>query len=447
MQEFCIAELLSVDPTSTKANSLELTQPSASSLKKDSSGHQLKQVSKGRRRHRTLARGKRVKIIQFHARKRLYCPKCRFNTVWRTDFQYHFLNHCRKKPFKCDKCRFEINVKFLLDVHKLKHHKTFKKSKFSAEKKRPKGNRSRVKRSLAQSRKKKTQRGKVPSYKCCKLGFTHQASTKTGLKQPESTHLPTKFYQCEMAGCTFQTSKQIDFRYHHIAHTTTQPFNSYQSNYSCATNRGRDTPLSSLQTNRDKGPESGCNYQTSNTKFPILHSMPLSGPYLCQYPDCLYQTKYRAHFIRHQDTHTVYKCSKEGCSYKTGVKENLTFHLFSAHNQKVYKCNIEGCNYMTVKKQCLLYHRASHPIIFKCGKENCNYKTQGKKDFERHGLSHENAYKCLEIDCRYETNDMTRFRLHREWHSCLKPFKCQFPNCKYETKFKRNLTRHQKIHK
>lgn len=95
----------------------------------------------------------------------------------------------------------------------------------------------------------------------------------------------------------------------------------------------------------------------------------------------------KAHYLIH--TGDTFKCQKEGCTFETHVRSNLTNHMVRHSNMYAYHCEICGTNFTLEKnlKRHMLMHKAVKS--FQC--EKCKYYTTSDDKlmthyYNRHGI-------------------------------------------------------------
>merc|ERR1719430_547901 len=176
-----------------------------------------------------------------------------------------------------------------------------------------------------------------------------------------------------------------------------------------------------------------------------------------------------------------YNCRIPNCSFESGKKEDLAFHVKSKHPNSVHICTNCGRNFADNQK--LLQHLASHarsgkgrkclPANYSC--PQCPREFNRKRHMELHVLfkhSQERPFSCEQCGKKFKTrhcvnihlrshgiggyswcceecgktfNQISAYHVHLKVHSNIREFACE--DCGMTFKLKHSLKKHQLVHK
>jgi hypothetical protein len=88
-------------------------------------------------------------------------------------------------------------------------------------------------------------------------------------------------------------------------------------------------------------------------------------------------------------------------------------------------------------------------IGFRCSFEGCDYRTQHKANIRTHFRTHtkERPYKCRFEGCSFTSSQVGNRNMHERIHTGVKPHVCDFPGCTYSSAKGSNLRAHkQRMH-
>jgi len=176
-----------------------------------------------------------------------------------------------------------------------------------------------------------------------------------------------------------------------------------------------------------------------------------------------------------------YNCRIIDCTFESGKKEDLAFHVKSTHPNQVHICTDCGRNFADNQK--LLQHLASHarsgkgrkcmPANYNC--PHCTREFNRKRHMELHVLfkhSQDRPFSCEQCGKKFKTrhcvnihlrshgiggyswcceecgktfNQISAYHVHLKVHSNVRDFACE--DCGMTFKLKHSLKKHQLVHK
>lgn len=176
-----------------------------------------------------------------------------------------------------------------------------------------------------------------------------------------------------------------------------------------------------------------------------------------------------------------YNCRIPDCTFESGKKEDLAFHVKSNHPNSVHICTNCGRNFADNQK--LLQHLASHarsgkgrkcmPANYNC--PHCPREFNRKRHMELHVLfkhSQDRPFSCEQCGKKFKTrhcvnihlrshgiggyswcceecgktfNQISAYHVHLKVHSNVRDFACE--DCGMTFKLKHSLKKHQLVHK
>jgi DNA-directed RNA polymerase subunit RPC12/RpoP len=176
-----------------------------------------------------------------------------------------------------------------------------------------------------------------------------------------------------------------------------------------------------------------------------------------------------------------YNCRIPNCTFESGKKEDLAFHVKSNHPNSVHICTNCGRNFADNQK--LLQHLASHarsgkgrkcmPANYNC--PHCPREFNRKRHMELHVLfkhSQDRPFSCEQCGKKFKTrhcvnihlrshgiggyswwceecgktfNQISAYHVHLKVHSNVRDFACE--DCGMTFKLKHSLKKHQLVHK
>lgn len=212
---------------------------------------------------------------------------------------------------------------------------------------------------------------------------------------------------CSIFGCDYQTLQRKRFQDHSLTHTDATAISCEHKDCTF-----KSTDHSALRTHV-------CNHHKK-----IEDITPEEKIYICDHPNCGFQTKYSDHLDSHKLTHGngAKSCLQKECHFKTtyvvAFKEHMRmFHPEIRRQEKTFRCLHFNCNYETTHRYYLKAHERHHynPKPFTCDHFRCKYRAISHSNLERHKLTHsENATSCDQRDCSFKSTDPRAFIAHME---------------------------------
>ena len=142
----------------------------------------------------------------------------------------------------------------------------------------------------------------------------------------------------------------------------------------------------------------------------------------CDFNNCgqkfMTELNLNCHKSIHYKVNNQYVCRESDCNFETTVLRSLVEHKYSHLNDKPFKCNIDGCIKTYKRNHDLLFHQRIIHLT-------------------------DNQYICDEIDCNFKTIYKNNLVLHKQIHSNVKPFKCDFDGCNKTFTTKGSLKKHK----
>ena len=157
---------------------------------------------------------------------------------------------------------------------------------------------------------------------------------------------------------------------------------------------------------------------------------------------CDYQTPNKAHFVRHNRTHTgekPFQC--ETCQKSFSQNSALNNHMRTHQAvRERFECDI--CDYKATTKQSLARHHLTHTGERPYPCDLCEYKATQKCHLARHRMFHtgERPFKC--DVCVFSAYKKSNLITHMRIHSGKKPFECEY--CSYRCNYREHLTQHMR---
>lgn len=99
--------------------------------------------------------------------------------------------------------------------------------------------------------------------------------------------------------------------------------------------------------------------------------------YICKYPDCGKEFRFKSEVVRHVPTHTnnrPFICSFENCGKSFKRSDALENHMRIHTKECPFICNHEGCGKTFPTKASLRYHVLKHKNdkVYRCTYPGCN---------------------------------------------------------------------------
>ncbi|XP_054162162.1 zinc finger protein 93-like [Oppia nitens] len=183
-----------------------------------------------------------------------------------------------------------------------------------------------------------------------------------------------------------------------------------------------------------------------------------SNPFKCDYEGCDKQYLCRSSFYKHRRSHTnpIVTCDWPGCDFRTPFNYILKYHQNNKHlkDRPQLKCHLDGCTYSTLSKGCLRSHiRYRHGNKkFMCDHNDCqkSYKTifdlnLHKSRFHNNNINN-STYRCSWPGCVFETKYKPYLSQHQLIHSDEKNYRCEHPGCQFRAKQQKSIISHRKSH-
>ena len=205
----------------------------------------------------------------------------------------------------------------------------------------------------------------------------------------------------------------------------------------------------------------GCDYMAWSSsrveEHKIIRHHPDDGTKLrftCDHPGCGKKFKVKKQLSRHLKSHSTeerVQCQHCGKDYKdsTGLKS----HVLHQHiKERSFVCDQSGCQYSTTTASKLKYHKvrchSDRSIV--CTVEGCDKLFKSRSNLKDHIITHNTQcnYKCQFDGCDKTFKTAKSSRIHyQQQHADNEPFRCDWPGCEFETKFRKSYLGHRDVHK
>uniref|UniRef100_A0A1A9ZWH4 C2H2-type domain-containing protein n=1 Tax=Glossina pallidipes TaxID=7398 RepID=A0A1A9ZWH4_GLOPL len=375
--------------------------------------------------------------------------------------------------YKCNDCKFETNMEYLLTEHVEKKCKNIAKSQEnssprSSSKEKRKNNAvevltdevitaantvKRVTNNVSKAREKTTKKEEIYDFDENEIEDSKNADgkdksievpTTEAFLKPLDTAANADLYKC--THCTYTTNKKFLMSRHMKSHSDDRP-------YKCSIcEKGFKTSASlvnHVNFHLGKKPH-GCTYcdKAFTTSGELVRHVRYRHtgvkPHKCT--ECDYSSVEMSKLKRHMRCHTgerPYQCPH--CTYASPDSFKLKRHLRTHTGEKPYECDI--CNARFTQSNSLKYHRLIHSVnekpVFQCPMcpTTCGRKTDLRLHMQKLHSS-DKTWPCNR--CGKELPDRYSYKVHIKTHEGEKCFRCKL--CPYASITQRHLDSHMLIH-